>query len=82
MLLAMSTPRRALRVLHTADVHLDGDSAGRPEVHAAQRRVFQRIVDQALAEQADLLLIAGDLFDHNRVPDDTEAPTSTAQAHA
>ena len=73
MLLAMPTPRRALRVLHTADVHLDGDSAGRPEVHAAQRRVFQRIVDQALADQADLLLIAGDLFDHNRVPDDTVA---------
>src|SRR5256885_1302129 len=33
MLLAMSTPRRALRGLHTADVHLDGDSAARPEVH-------------------------------------------------
>ena len=33
------------------------------------RRVFQRIVDRALADQVDLLLIAGDLFDHNRVPD-------------
>ena len=70
-------PRRPLRVLHTADVHLDGDVGGGPEHQAAHRergrRVLQRIVDGALADAVDLVLIAGDLFDHNRVPDATVA---------
>jgi len=64
-------------VLHTADVHLGSDAYGGAEEQAAQhereRRVFTRIVDRALADQVDLLLIAGDLFDHNRVPDETVA---------
>ncbi len=77
MLLVMSPSRRPLRVLHTADVHLDSDSGGNPGQRAAHhergRRVFQRIVDRALTDKVDLLLIAGDLFDHNRVPDETVA---------
>jgi DNA repair exonuclease SbcCD nuclease subunit len=64
-------------VLHTADVHLDSDGYGNPAEHAAHRergrRGFQRIVDRALTDRVDLLLIAGDLFDHNRVPDETVA---------
>lgn len=67
--------RRPLRVLHTADVHLGSDAYGRPEDRAThaerERQLFVRIVDRALADQVDLLLIAGDLFDHNRVSDDT-----------
>ena len=62
-------------MLHTADVHLGSDTYGRPDEHAAQqareRRLFTGIVDRALADRVDLLLIAGDLFDHNRVPDET-----------
>jgi DNA repair exonuclease SbcCD nuclease subunit len=73
----MPASRRPLRVLHTADVHLDSDSYGDATQHAAhrdrERKIFQRIVDLALADQVDLLLIAGDLFDHNRVPDETVA---------
>jgi len=69
--------RRSLRVLHTADVHLDGDVGGNAEQQAAHRergrRVLQGIVDRALADSVDLVLIAGDLFDHNRVPDATVA---------
>ena len=75
MLLVMSPSRRPLRVLHTADVHLDSDGGGNPGQRAAHherdRRVFRRIVDRALTDTVDLLLIAGDLFDHNRVPDET-----------
>ena len=71
----MPPPRRPLCVLHTADVHLGSDVYGRAEEQAAQRarerRVLTRIVDRALADQVDLVLIAGDLFDHNRVPDET-----------
>jgi len=77
ILLDMPAPRRPLRVLHTADVHLDGDVGGSAAQQATHRErgryVFQRIVDRALADQVDLLLIAGDLFDHNRVPDETVA---------
>jgi DNA repair protein SbcD/Mre11 len=71
----MTATRRPLRVLHTADVHLDSDAYGDPAARAAHRErergVFRRIVDCVTSERADLLLIAGDLFDHNRVPDET-----------
>ena len=74
MLLGMSPSRRPLRVLHTADVHLESDGYGDARQQAAHqargRRVFQRIVDRALRDEVDLLLIAGDLFDHNRVSDE------------
>ena len=72
MLLVMAPSRRPLRVLHTADVHLDGDGNAAEDSERG-RRVFQRIVDRALTDRIDLLLIAGDLFDHNRVPDETVA---------
>jgi DNA repair exonuclease SbcCD nuclease subunit len=77
MLLVMPPSRRPLRVLHTADVHLDsdgdGDAAAQAAHRARERRVWSRIVGRALADQVDLLLIAGDLFDHNRVADETVA---------
>jgi exonuclease SbcD len=67
--------KRPLTILHTADIHLDSDSYGTAEQRQAHRasfrRCFQAIVDRALDEAVDLLLIAGDLFDHNRVPDET-----------
>jgi DNA repair exonuclease SbcCD nuclease subunit len=56
-------------------VHLDCDGYGSAAEQAAQRdrgrRVLRRIVDQTLADEVDLLLIAGDLFDHNRVSEET-----------
>jgi hypothetical protein len=77
MLLPVPAPRRPLRVLHTADIHLGSDGYGNPEeqaAHAARvRQVLQGIVDCALTDRVDLLLIAGDLFDHDRVPDETIA---------
>lgn len=68
-------PRRSISVLHTADIHLGSDSYGSDERRAEHelryRGAFSRIVDRALADRVDLVLIAGDLFDHNRVPDET-----------
>lgn len=60
--------RRPLRLVHTADVHL-GElptpwHGAEPD---ADERAFARVVDIVLAEKADALLIAGDLFDSNRV---------------
>jgi DNA repair exonuclease SbcCD nuclease subunit len=75
MLSGMTASPRPLRVLHTADVHLDSDGYGPPAEQAAhrerERQLFRRIVDRAGRDDVDLLLIAGDLFDHNRVPDET-----------
>jgi DNA repair protein SbcD/Mre11 len=77
MLHTMRASRRPLRVLHTADVHLDSDGYGDAAAQAAHREigrsVFRRIIDRALGDEVDLVLIAGDLFDHNRVPDETVA---------
>jgi DNA repair exonuclease SbcCD nuclease subunit len=56
--------RRPLRVLHTA--HLDSDGYGADGHRERERLAFRRIVDRVLADRVDLLLIAGDLFDHNR----------------
>jgi DNA repair exonuclease SbcCD nuclease subunit len=58
-------------------VHLGSDAYGTAEQQAAHheraRRGFRGVVDRALADRVDLVLIAGDLFDHNRVPDETVA---------
>jgi exonuclease SbcD len=71
------TGRRALKILHTADVHLDCDSYGKAEQRQAHRALyyqcFETIIERAMAAEVDVLLIAGDLFDHNRVPDETIA---------
>ena len=61
-----------LRLLHTADVHLGARHADLGEQAAAQRErqfaAFRATVDLALAEQVDVVLIAGDLFDSNTQP--------------
>ncbi len=61
-----------LRLLHTADVHLGARHADLGEQAAAQRErqfaAFRGTVDLALAEKADVLLVAGDLFDSNTQP--------------
>jgi DNA repair protein SbcD/Mre11 len=68
--------KRSLRVLHTADVHLDGDAYGMVEPAVQRQRerdVFEQVIDRALGDDVDLVLIAGDLFDHNRPSADTVA---------
>jgi exonuclease SbcD len=61
-----------LHLLHTADVHLGARHTDLGFQAAAQRErqfaAFRATVDLALAEQVDVLLIAGDLFDSNAQP--------------
>lgn len=60
-----------VRFIHTADLHLDSPlrslAARNPELaerlHDASRKLLQRLIDTAIEEQVDALLIAGDLFD-------------------
>lgn len=62
--------RRALKLVHTSDVHLEsyfGEDRARSEERSRAERAFRRVVDLVREEGADLFLIAGDLFDSNRV---------------
>jgi len=58
--------KRPIRIAHTSDVHLHDGEDG-----TGVRAAFSRVVDAVIETRADLFLIAGDLFDHNRVQRDT-----------
>jgi DNA repair exonuclease SbcCD nuclease subunit len=65
--------RRPLRIVHTSDVHL-GAYTGMPGSHWDARRelmeqAFRGVIDLANDVEADALLIAGDFFDNDRVPE-------------
>lgn len=55
--------KRHLKILHTSDIHLD-NRVGPDDPGASG---FSTVVDAALEHEVDLFLLAGDLFDHNRV---------------
>lgn len=67
-----------MRILHIADVHLGlapsgarfGEAAG--ELRRARAAALSRAIDAATEREADLILVAGDLFDSER-PDPTTA---------
>jgi len=68
---------RPLRVVHTSDVHL-GAYAGNDHPAWVERRrrmeaAFCRVIDLANRERADVLVLAGDIFDNDRVPAETVA---------
>ncbi len=58
-----------IKLLHTADVHLDAPFRWLGNKGKEQRRqvkdTFRALIDLALAERVDAVLIAGDLFDGN-----------------
>jgi DNA repair exonuclease SbcCD nuclease subunit len=62
---ASTGTRPTRRVLHTSDVHVT-------DVEATHDS-WGWVVDVALEERVDLVIVAGDLFDHARVSDETVA---------
>jgi DNA repair exonuclease SbcCD nuclease subunit len=62
----MTLSRR--KILHTSDLHLTSQIEGTGEETPAQLGLIN-VVDAAGAHEVDLILIAGDLFDNNRVRD-------------
>lgn len=57
-----------LKILHTADWHLDSPFRGFSEeqralLRQAQRKIPEKITDLCLREDCDMLLLAGDVFD-------------------
>jgi DNA repair exonuclease SbcCD nuclease subunit len=69
---------RPVRFVHTSDLHLDTSfsASGFPSrignrKREAIRGTFKRILREAAEVPVDLILIAGDLFEHDRVTPDT-----------
>ena len=56
---------RKLRLIHTSDTHL-GDPAGHPRAD----EVLSSVVDAVKRLDGDVLLLAGDVFDNERVSDE------------
>jgi exonuclease SbcD len=62
-----------LKLVHAADIHLDSplrgleryEGAPVEQIRGATRRAVENLVDLCITEGADLLLIAGDLYDGN-----------------
>ena len=66
-----------MRFLHLADLHLDAafqsrSRAVREKLRKAARAAFSSAAEEALARHADAVLIAGDLFDGERISVQTE----------
>src|SRR5262245_29643639 len=66
-----------MRVLHLADVHLDTPFAGRSDgvrdrLREASREALSRAVSCAVAERVHAVLLAGDVFDGDRLSFRTE----------
>lgn len=60
-----------VKYIHTADIHLDSplkglethEDAPVEEIRGATRRAFDNLIEMALEESVDFILIAGDLYD-------------------
>jgi DNA repair exonuclease SbcCD nuclease subunit len=66
---------RPTRIVHTSDVHLGAYTGNEGDRWDERRRLietaFRRVIDLANTSDADLLVIAGDFFDNDRVPPET-----------
>lgn len=66
---------RDMRVVHTSDVHLgaygENDGGTWSERRNLIETAFSRVIDLANDQDADMLLIAGDFFDNDRVSQQT-----------
>lgn len=62
-----------MKFIHTADLHLDSPFRGLSDmptriwqqVHQSTFTAFERIVDSAIAQQVDFVLIVGDIYDRD-----------------
>ena len=60
-----------VKFIHTADIHLDSplkgleahEDAPVEQIRGATRRAFDNLIDLAIEEEVDFILIAGDLYD-------------------
>lgn len=72
-----------MKLLHASDFHLDSPLSGLPPERSAQRRrelrdIPARLAQLAKEEEADLVLLSGDLFDGARVYPETVSALAQA----
>ena len=75
-----------VKLLHTADLHLDSPFSGLTPEEALRRRRLQRQIPMALAERCraegcGLWLVAGDVFDGGRLAPETVEALQAAWEH-
>lgn len=66
-----------VRFIHTSDVHLGREQYGLRERFEDFGRAFAHVVDTAIAEAVDFVLVAGDFFDKHQITPATLLQTST-----
>ena len=70
-------PRNGVIVAHTSDLHIGG------RTHAdGHLTTLHAVIDAAASQDADVLVLAGDIFDTHRVPDAVIEETSLTLAAA
>lgn len=67
-----------MKILHTADLHLDSAFCGEGELAAERRRerqreVLRKIFEVAKTQECDMILVAGDFFDTSYVTPETRS---------
>ncbi len=72
----------SVRLVHTSDVHIGFDSDHGPGAggRAGPLTFLERMFDQAQGIDADLVVIVGDFFDHNRLGESLVADTVSVLA--
>ena len=58
--------KKQIRILHISDIHLDNEIGSGAEKSSAQIGL-EAAIDASIEQNVDLILLAGDLFDHNRI---------------
>lgn len=76
--------RRSVTILHSSDIHIGGGYlAKRDGIEGDSGLIhLDYVVDLAHDQGADLLVITGDLFDHNRIVEDQAAQAGAILARA
>ena len=62
---------RSFRFIHTGDIHLDSplkglaaqQGAAAERIRGATRVAFENLINQAIEDKVDFIVIAGDLYD-------------------
>lgn len=62
------TPHREVVLVHSSDLHLSADSSVGPSASSDALSVLREVLAAARVVGADLLILAGDTFEHNRQP--------------
>ena len=58
--------KKQIRILHISDIHLDNEIGLGAEKSSAQIGL-EAAIDASIEKNVDLILLAGDLFDHNPI---------------